>query len=943
MWNAQSLVNKVDEFTQLLSDNHVEVACVTETWLSDESGVTTYAIKESGYEIDHTYRSKRGGGVAILWKSHINVKSNLKMKCYSSFQYKNIWLDGTLKINLVCIYRFQEVSVSLFMDELDNLLSIQSCKADTLILTGDFNFHFEKSDSRNVVALSNLTSSYGLTQFVVGPSHKHGHTLDLLFANKHEFDLPFIQPINYNISDHFSLVFKLPSFNKVKKPSTKLVHYRNIKSIDRVEFSQNLRNSLDHKLQCNNDVDFYNHYRIFSECAVHELDKVAPVKTKSISSVSQPPWMDSEYRNERALRRRFERSWKTSGLSEDKAIYVMQRKKCAQLAISKRTQFFSNLIQKSEGDQRALFNLVFTVMDKRNTSRILPQFENPTVLANQFNHFYSNKVLQIRNKIKPSNLRCDFRQNFHGVVMESLRPTTVDELRKIIKDMGIKTSSQDALPGSILKDIIEDLLPYLCDLVNKSLSTASVEGVKDSVITPLLKKSGIDPETLKNYRPVTGVEFISKLSEKITTIRLYEHMSINNLHSKYQHAYKKYHSTETLLVKLVNDVLVDFESNKSTILLLIDLSAAFDTVDIDKLLHILENDIGIKGMALLWFKSFLVGRTQRVKIENSLSDILQVLFGVPQGSVLGPVLFNIYASSLSSIIKSCGFDTSGYADDNNAYKSFSLSFQFQVITKKLPDLVDEINEWMNLYFLKMNPDKTEIIMFLPQSLKNVNTIKGSIFSNGTCIRFSDVVRNLGFTLDKHLNMDNHVNTVVSHCYKLLSDIGKIKNLLSNKQIEMLVHAVISSRLDYCNSLLFGINKITINKYQKVQNAAARLVSNRRKRDSVRDVLITLHWLRVEERIIFKLLVLIYKSLNDMSPVCIADMIDVNDVDRCLLAYKNYQSSYARKSFSYIAPKLWNNLPNQIRSSPSLNNFKSQTKYLLFNNFSNYMKSVFKYN
>ena len=377
-------------------------------------------------------------------------------------------------------------------------------------------------------------------------------------------------------------------------------------------------------------------------------------------------------------------------------------------------------------------------------------------------------------------------------------------------------------------------------------------------------------------------------------------------------------------------------------MLLVDLSAAFDTVDINKLLHILENDFGITGTALLWFKSFLVGRTQRVKIENALSTTLPVLFGVPQGSVLGPVLFNIYASSLSLVIKNCMFETSGYADDNNAYKSFALTFQYNVISKKLPDLINQINQWMNLYFLKMNPDKTEMIMLLPPSLKDVNIIKGCILPDGNCIRFSDFVRNLGFILDQHLCMETHVNSVVSHCYKLLGDINKIRNLLSSKHTEMLVHAVISSRLDYCNSLLYGVNKSVINKYQKVQNAAARIVAKKRKCESVANALVNLHWLKVEPRIVFKLLLLTYKSLNNMSPDVVVDMIKVKDVQRKLLVEKNYMTSHARKSFSYVAPRLWNNLPSEIRFSKSLYTFKRQTKYLLFNKFNNYMKSVFKY-
>ena len=915
--NAQSLNNKVDVVTQLLFDNQVDIAFITETWLSSESSVTTFAIKEAGYEIDHLYRSKRGGGVAILWKPHIKVKCNLKNKSYESFQYKNILLCGKVTINLICIYRHQEISVSQFFEDLDNLLNTQSSIADTFLLTGDYNFHYEKSDSKNVEALADLTSSYGLSQFVVGPSHKLGHTLDLVFANSHEFDLPLIHPSNENVSDHFPLIFKLPNFNQVSKPLVKKLKYRNIKSVDRVEFSRNFRNLLDAKMQSTDmeNVDFCDHYKMFSECATEELDRSAPIKSKNLSDTSQPPWMDAEYRHERALRRRLERVWKASRANVDKVSYVAQRKLCAELVIAKRTKYFSDLISKCEGDQRALFKIVSTVMDKQKSSGMLPQCDDSKILANKFNNFYSNKVLQIRNKIKPSKLTCDYRQDFNGVVMESVMPTTVDELRKIIHEMSIKTSYQDPLPGSLLKDIIDDLLPYMCDLVNKSLTTGSVEGIKDCVIIPLLKKSGLDPEILKNYRPVTNEVFISKLTEKVMSIRLYGHMTVNNLHSKYQHGYKKCHGTDTLLLKLVNDVLIGFEGNSGTILLLIDLSAAFDTVDINKLLHILENDIGIRGTALLWFKSFLFGRTQCVKIENSLSDTLPVLFGVPQGSVLGPVLFNIYASSLSLVIKNFGFNTSGYADDNNAYNTFALTFQYNIITKQLPDLLNQINEWMNLFFLKMNPDKTEIIFLIPPNLRDVHTINGCIFPDGTCIRFSNFVKNLGVILDKHLNMDIYVNSVVSLCYKFLSDIGKIRHLLSQKDTILLVHAAISSRLDYCNLLLYGANKTVINKLQKVQNAAARLVSKRRKFESVSDVLVNLHWLRVECRIIFKLLVVIYKCINNMAPECIKELIDIKDVPRCLLVLKHYQSTSARKSFSYIPLNYGTISPIKLDSVP----------------------------
>ena len=371
-------------------------------------------------------------------------------------------------------------------------------------------------------------------------------------------------------------------------------------------------------------------------------------------------------------------------------------------------------------------------------------------------------------------------------------------------------------------------------------------------------------------------------------------------------------------------------------------SAAFATVDSEKLLLILENEYGIKGMALKWFRSFLIGRTQRVRIHESLSDCLDVLFGVPQGSVLGPVLFNIYTRSLYNIISAAGFSTSGYADDSNARQSFSLCFQHNIITQQLPKLMDQITQWMNNFFLKINPDKTEIILFLPNARKNHPTINGTFFSNGTCIRFSEVVTNLGIKLDRFLSFESHVNSTVAHCYKLLKDVSSIRSLITIHETEMLVHSVITSRLDYCNSLFYNLNKSIIDKFQKVQNAAARVVLKLKKHDSVRAELVNLHWLRINERIIFKLLVTIFKCLNGLAPVELRSLINLNDTDNCTLRYIFMDSVYGRRSFQYAAPRLWNALPIAVRKISTLDNFKSKIKYHLFNHSSEFMRSVNRY-
>ena len=506
----------------------------------------------------------------------------------------------------------------------------------------------------------------------------------------------------------------------------------------------------------------------------------------------------------------------------------------------------------------------------------------------------------------------------------------------------MKTAYNDFLPRPLMKDLLETLLPYIVELINLSLATGCMEGVKEATIVPLLKKAGLDTEVLKNYRPVSDIVLISKLIETVVLDQFNTHTTRNNLDCHSQHGYKKFHNTETLLLKVVNDVLIGFDKNNGTILLLLDLSAAFDTVDIQKLLNILQTDFGVTGIALKWFRSFLTNRKQKVRIQDSLSDTIDVIFGVPQGSVLGPVLFNLYAQSLYKVISAAGFNTSGYADDSNARLTFALTFQHSVITQHLPNLMESITQWMNQFFLKINPDKTEIILFVPQSLSHCNTINGTFFRNGTCIRFSDIVKNLGFKLDKFLTLEPYVNSTVALCYKQLKDISSIRNLISSNQTEMLVHSVISSRLDYCNSLLYGLNKSVIEKLQKVQNAAARVVLKLRKRDPIRQEISKLHWLRVNERVLFKVLLLTYKCIHNMAPVELQSLITFRNIDTCTLKLVFLDSVHGRRTFKYAAPRLWNSLPIEIRKIPALSNFKSKVKHFLFSNSSEYMRSVNRY-
>jgi len=318
-------------------------------------------------------------------------------------------------------------------------------------------------------------------------------------------------------------------------------------------------------------------------------------------------------------------------------------------------------------------------------------------------------------------------------------------------------------------------------------------------------------------------------------------------------------------------MLLSVDSGNCAALVLLDLSAAFDTVDHGILLEHLRSWVGIRGTALSWFTSYLQGRTFAVEIGNSISSTRSITSGVPQGSCLGPVLFSLYMLPLGLICQRYGVAYHCYADDTQLY----LPLKLNDISKwsALLDCLNEIKLWMASNFLQLNESKFEVLMVLlkdlgpPESVNQIALDLGPLASN-----VNTQVRNLGVIFDSEMKFDRQVNAVVKGSFFQLRGIAKLKGILSSKDMETVVHAFITSRLDYCNSLYLGLPKKLLSRLQLVQNAAARLLTGTRKWSSISPVLASLHWLPVEYRVQFKVLVMVFKCLHGLAPVYISSML-----------------------------------------------------------------------
>ena len=522
--------------------------------------------------------------------------------------------------------------------------------------------------------------------------------------------------------------------------------------------------------------------------------------------------------------------------------------------------------------------------------------------------------------------------------MDSFKPATQEEISKIIKGSSKASCKLDPLPTRLLSDhFLPELLPIITDIVNCSLSNGDFpSSLKIAMVKPLLKKLSLDPEIFKHFRPISNLSFLSKIIERIAAKRLFDHMTQNGLHDIMQSAYKPCHSTETALLRVKNDILSAIDNKSGVFLALIDLSAAFDTVDHEILITFLEDTIGIKGAALDWFRSYLSGRMQCISIDNVMSNLVELLFGVPQGSVMGPFKFCVYTLPIGAIIRSHGLSYHIYADDTQVYLSFDVENPEEALDK-LNSCLADIRSWMIKNKLKINDSKTEFVIFSSPSATSKLPADLELQVGNSNIKPASNAKNLGVMFDQHLKMETQVTSICKSANFHIRNIGKIRHLITDSSAQQLVHAFITSRLDYCNSLLIGLPDTQLNRLQRIQNTAARIVSRTKKFDHVTPVLNRLHWLPIKKRIEFKTLLLTYRCVNGKAPKYLEELLSPYEPSRRLRSSDQHLlniptcrlKTYGDKCFSIAAPKAWNSLPMELRMSSSLDVFKKKLKTHLF--------------
>ena len=919
-----------------MTSEHLDVLVVTETWYN-ESSVLSDALP-NGYSIHTANRQdKRGGGIAFIYNANLDVKFKQHDQ-FASFEHTTMLITNcTPKLRVTGIYRPPNASnCERFITDFTTMLEIYNTSSHASCLLGDFNIHVQNKIDNFAKAFDTTIHNFDLFQHVNESTHKFGNTLDLFITPSSIKENVSISVHDYGISDHYLVAAEL-ALSAFKPKRNQIRTYRPLKNMDIDMFRYDLSQTTMFTSPSDDIEQFATQ---IEKCVVSILDKHAPVCSTNRAAPSER-WQDEHVDKLKCLRRHFERKYRRTKLASDKRIYRLACRSTNAAIQNKHRTYFSERLNVCSVDGKSSWIAVNKLLADSRES-IASSADNLQKLSCDLQSFFIEKVekisLSIKNTAKDLN-QSPQHHHFGDLFQQPLctfQPVSASDVKHLILTSRQKSSGSDFIPTWLLVKCIDTLIEPITRLFNMSLSMGIFPSLfKSSQITPLLKKQGLDTSNYSNYRPISNLNFIGKVLEKIVLQQLQSHLESVPEFNKFQSAFKEHHSTETALVKITNDVLTAMDQKKSTILTLLDFSAAFDTIEHQILLDRLSLSYNISASALNWFSSYLSKRTQSVHIGSAMSTAAEVKYGVPQGSVLGPILFTLYTAPLSLIVSAHELHGHFYADDSQIYTSCKPSELPSTIIK-LEACLSDISCWLSVNNLSLNAKKSELLVFGTKQCINKIETQPELHINDDTINTSTSSRDLGVWLDSQLNFEIHISKVCQSCYFQIRKLAHIRRYLTTRSAAVIGSAIIGSRLDYCNSLLYGITSSNLSRLQRVQNALARVVCRTPLRAHITPILKQLHWLPIKQRIHYKIALLTWKSLHYQKPSYLTDLIQQRSAShtRSLrnlnqLDIPRVSSHNGGRAFSSTACRIWNSLPSDVINATTFNTFKSRLKTHLF--------------
>lgn len=854
--NAQSLCDIAHyvEFCLDFANSNFDIVAVSETFFKSTSQkcLTNY----TDITVDRVC-DKAAGGVALY------IKDCHKTKVLSSsngerFKPEYVIVEvtiNTVKILCACIYRPPHIG---FMEEFVNDVQCHLPNYKFAIVCGDINARFG-SGSSETQNIEDIFQECNLNFLPFGPTYHTSQchtTLDVIASNCNELVLDFGQKSAPGFSAHDLLysVFNISTPRFVKKTVT----FRNYKQLN-VDLLLDDANKLPwENVYTQNNVN--EKVQLFNTFLIELLDKHAPLTTVKLKEYDAP-WMTKELKKERKKRDKLWTKYRLSGSPEDLENHRQCRNKLKQKMRNAKVKYFNDLFASTDNPKFiwSQVNSLGIGNQRKESVPVMPVDELVTHYANVSSLKFPTQVDESISRycLSNSNSNNKEREEFH---FKYVLPHDIAAATASIKS---KAKGVDQVPISFINLCLPIILPVIEHIFNYSLQNGVFpDQWKMSNILPIPKVK--EPNECKDYRPVSILCVLAKVLEKIVHKQVVEYMDKFNIISKFQSGFRKGHSTMSALLKVTDDIRKAMDNSSLTILALLDLSKAFDCVHHELLLTKLRCN-GFSNSTVKWFRSYLSDRFIRVFVNDCIfSNWARVTTGVPQGSVLGPLLFILYLFDLPKVLKYCSFHL--YADDVQLYLHFPVHLVSDAVQRLIADILDLI-KYFNGHNLILNVDKTQI-MFIGycKLLESLNKY------TAPPIKIQDQIvvpvkhaKNLGVLFDSTLSWNQQCRTLSSMVFGILAQLRRNMPFIPTHIRKQLVQSLVLSRMDYALPLLTDLSDVNLTILQRVQNAALRFITYIPKHHHITPLYNSLGILKMSDRITLKVAIMVWKIMKFKSP------------------------------------------------------------------------------
>lgn len=931
--NIQGIQNKIEQIDILLNNsvNDIHILGLSESKLNTNHSSTFFTIQNYQLfrkdRITTPDRPEQGGGIIIYVKDAIRCERRCDLE---SENVECLWLEifppNSKSFLVGNIYRHPNETVhwnELFEVHFDKVLG---CEKEIYLL-GDFNRDLLQKNVKN--SWMEYMQSFGLEQVVQSPTRVTSHSetlIDHIYCNTQTNILSVDVPI-LGLSDHFPvIVTRKVNPSPIPRKSHFSISYRSFKNFNETEFINDLKSAPWDIIKLFDDTNDI--VDSWSSIFLDIIDKHLPLKQHRVKHKQQPKWLTGEIIDAIKTRDRYK------SINDDNQYKSWRNKVCSMIKQSKKNQF-SEILTENANNPASIWKLFKELgaskrKDNCNVHSLKVNdmlIDSPVDIADQFNKFFVTVASKIKEPIMTSNFD-QLEQYCNEKIPEnyyfSIPNISHDKVEKYIKNIDItKATGLDNIGPRLLKlaaPFISYSLMYICN--HSILSSNFPDKWKEGKVKPLYKNGSRDDTN--NYRPISILPVISKLLEKHVHDSLMSFLTAHKLLHSTQSGFRPNHSCETALLHMINRFHEAINSNQVVGMVMVDFRKAFDLVDHTLLLKKLRH-YKLSDATVQWFSSYLLNRKQRVVINNTESTSENIVCGVPQGSILGPLLFLMFINDLPLFTNNVSTDL--YADDTTL---FDTGKSQDTIEQSLQLALQNLSVWCKLNGMLLNTSKTKV-MLITTLQKRLNLHDGILH-----LKYDDNFLNsvenekvLGVHIDNNLTWSVHIGHIAKKLASNLWLLSKLKDYLSIEHRVQFYKTYIQPHIDYCSTIWGGTSQYNLNRIYRLQKRSIKIILNY-EYDDIGSSMDNLKILSIYERIFLRKAKFMFKISKSLTPQYINQMFSLRAMNETIESLRSTsiinfstprpQKELFKQSLMYSGPIIWNNLPNWLKNLETVDSF-----------------------